>query len=329
MTPIPEAWSGRLDPEEGESPARWHEVVGPVDPDCPTRFTFLGFPVDEGIRRNRGRPGAAQGPEALRRALSNLSLRGEGPFADWGDITFEDDDLEGAQARLAAAVAELIRSGSTPVVLGGGHETAYGTFRGLHSALPPEARVLVVNVDAHFDVREGPRSTSGTSFREIHALALASGRSLVCRMLGISAFSNPRSLLLRAEALGIVHHPDESLQEEDGVRTAEREIETLAAGVDAIHLSLCLDVLAEAVAPGVSAPSPLGVPLHVVERIARVVAGTGKLVAVDVAELCPPLDLDGRTARAAAHLIGCLVRAGGLAGQTGSSRSPSPRRGVG
>jgi formiminoglutamase len=319
MEPL-SAWTGRMDPEEGGAPARWHEVVRRVDLANPARFTFVGFPVDEGVRRNLGRPGAGQGPEALRRALSNLSLRGEGALADWGDVDLEGDHLEGAQARLGEAVATLIRGGSTPVVLGGGHETAFGTFLGVHAATPPGDRILVVNVDAHFDVRlgderggdagEGGASTSGTSFRQIHELARAEGRPLQCRMLGISAFSNPESLLLRAHALGIVHHLDEALHEDAGVRAVERELEALSDEVDAIHLSLCLDVLPEAVAPGVSAPSPLGVPLRSVERILDAVSRTGKLRAFDVAELSPPLDRGGQTARAAARLIGRLVRAG-------------------
>lgn len=309
MEPTPD-WTGRIDPEEGRAPARWHEVARQPDPANPTPFTFVGFPVEEGVRRNHGRPGAARGPEALRRALSNLSLRGEGPFADCGDVEIEGDDLEGAQGRLGKAVARLIRAGSTPVVLGGGHETAFGTFCGVHEAIPQGDRILVVNVDAHFDVREGPRSTSGTSFRQIHELARAEGRPLQCRMFGISAFANPESLLLRAHALGIVHHLDEALHEDAGVRAVERELEALADEVEAIHLSLCLDVLPEAVAPGVSAPSPLGVPLRMVERILDAVVRTGKLKAFDVAELSPPLDPEGQTARAAARLIGRLVRGG-------------------
>ena len=76
---------------------------------------------------------------------------------------------------------------------------------------------------------------------------------------------------------------------------------------DDVYLTIDLDVLPAATAPGVSAPAALGVPLSVVEAMVQRVRSSGKLRAADIAEYNPSLDQDKRTARAAARLAtGCF-----------------------
>jgi formiminoglutamase len=75
-----------------------------------------------------------------------------------------------------------------------------------------------------------------------------------------------------------------------------------------VYLTVCLDVLPGAQAPGVSAPAPLGVPLAQVERLIDQVLASGRLVAADIAELNPALDRDGLTARVAARLAARIAR---------------------
>ena len=80
-----------------------------------------------------------------------------------------------------------------------------------------------------------------------------------------------------------------------------------------MYLTVCLDVLPAATAPGVSAPGVLGVPLAHVERLIYLVAGSGRLIAADIAELNPQADRDATTARVAARLVARIVRgAGGI-----------------
>jgi len=93
--------------------------------------------------------------------------------------------------------------------------------------------------------------------------------------------------------------------------------------VDVIYLTLCLDVLPQAVAPGVSAPNPRGVNLEVLEALLDLVMASGKVRVVDVAELCPPLDPDQATARVAARLIHRMVSAQAQWGDTGWQKAVS------
>lgn len=160
-----EGWHGRGDSIDDREAFRWHQIVCALDYSSPRGVAIVGFACDEGIRRNGGRVGAADGPSALRRALSNLPARAAIPLYDAGDVTCVDGDLEGAQERFAQRITVLLDDGHFPIGLGGGHEIGYASYLGLaRSRLAEGKRVAIVNLDAHFDLREGPVASSGTPF---------------------------------------------------------------------------------------------------------------------------------------------------------------------
>jgi formiminoglutamase len=305
-------WRGREDTEEAGDARRWHHVMRPFDADINDGAVLIGFPCDEGVRRNGGRAGAAGGPAALRAALSNLPYLDEPPLADAGDACDASDSLEAAQTRLGETVARVLKQGALPLALGGGHEIAWGTFQGI-AAARARARLLIVNLDAHFDLREAKQPNSGTPFRQIHDWCSAGSRPFDYRVLGISRYANTRALFDRAKAFGVRYWLDEALQAEPALASAEAALSAELANVDAVYLTVCLDVLPAAIAPGVSAPGVLGVPLSHVERLVDLVAGCGKLVAADIAEFNPQYDRDGITARVAARLVARIVRGAGRA----------------
>jgi formiminoglutamase len=108
--------------------------------------------------------------------------------------------------------------------------------------------------------------------------------------------------------MGVRYWLDDSLQDANGLRDAQQALATDLARSEAVYLTVCLDVLPGAQAPGVSAPAPLGVPLAQVERLIDQVLASGRLVAADIAELNPALDRDGLTARVAARLAARIAR---------------------
>ena len=65
-------WQGRKDPEENGVSTRWHQHVQPFGPASTGGVALMGFAVDEGVRRNAGRVGAADGPRALRGSVCRL-----------------------------------------------------------------------------------------------------------------------------------------------------------------------------------------------------------------------------------------------------------------
>lgn len=305
-------WQGRVDHEEPGDSTRWHQRVQPFDAASRGGVALIGFAVDEGVRRNGGRPGAAQGPNALRGALANMPVLGEPALWDAGDVSCPeaatDDALERAQDALAQRIGSVMAQGCQPLVLGGGHEVAWGTFQGLVRARTDLKNLLIVNLDAHFDLRQASRGNSGTPFRQIADWCAANGRRFNYHVLGISRFANTRALFDRATALGVAHELDEALQAPDQMARAQARLAEALQACDGVYLTVCLDVLPVALAPGVSAPSTLGLPMPHVEAFIDQVLASGRLVASDIAELNPAFDPAGVTARVAARIAARMAR---------------------
>jgi len=309
-------WSGRVDLPEGPATRRWHQWVREPVAGAAPGVAVLGLASDEGVRRNGGRTGAAEGPAALRAMLSNLPLLDDTPLYDAGTVDVVDGDLEGAQQRYAEILATLLDAGHLPVGLGGGHEIAFATYQGLVRHLGKRRpRVAIVNIDAHFDLRRQDRASSGTPFLQAIEHAAALGLPLDYCVYGISASANTRMLFDTADGLGVhyVHDDELGLLE---LPTRIAELQARLAKADVIYQTICLDALPHAMAPGVSAPSARGVPLEVVEPLLDAVAATGKVKVLDVAELSPPHDRDKVTARVAARLVHRMTRAVGRAART-------------
>ncbi|HET9554192.1 MAG TPA: formimidoylglutamase, partial [Anaeromyxobacteraceae bacterium] len=293
----PTRWTGRRDPEEGPRAVRWHDRIRPLEEGGPAGVALLGFACDVGVARNQGRVGAAEGPLALRRALANVAWHGARPLLDAGDVVPEEDALEEAQAELGAHVARLLGAGHLPVVVGGGHEVAAGSFLGLAAwaaRQEPAPRLGVVNLDAHLDLRAG-RASSGTPFRQIAEGCAARGWPFRYLCVGVDEASNTGALLDTAARLGARWRRDRDATPAR-LDEARAELAAFLATVDAVQLSVDLDALPAAVAPGVSAPAARGLALEVVEALVDVVLAAGKLSLFEVAELAPRLDPDGRTA---------------------------------
>lgn len=307
-------WQGRTDPESDSE--RWHQRIRPLDtaPGC----ALLGFASDAGVARNRGRPGAAEGPSAIRRALAPLAWHRRGPAYDAGDVRCEGDALEDAQRRLGERVATLLDAGHLPLVMGGGHEVAFGSWQGLarHLETPGDTlsnrapTVGIVNLDAHFDLRDPQHGhSSGTPFAQIAADCRQRGWPFRYACLGVSRASNTRALFARAEALGVLTREDRDITSAS-LPAILRDLQRFMAHCDRVYLTVDLDVLPAAEAPGVSAPAARGVPLAMLEPLVEAVRDSGKLALADIAELNPTHDIDGRTAKVAARLVHTLTLKG-------------------
>jgi len=319
-TAEPSLWQGRIDDPSDSTAFRWHQTVEFLDLTAPFSgnpdkkgFCLLGFASDEGVRRNKGRTGAAEGPEAIRRAMASLPWHGDGfRLYDAGDIVCRNGDLEGAQDALAAAVEEIRKRGLYPIVLGGGHEVAYGHFTGLRRSLSADLageRLGIINFDAHFDIRPATEgATSGTMFAQIALESGQTGQPFDYLCLGIQKSGNTQALFQKADALGVNYIPAEELTY-PGTGASDVTIKQFISRCSHLYVTLCTDVIAAAHAPGVSAPQPLGLEPRLVQAWISEIARSGKTIAFDIAEVCPALDTDARTARLAAQFIFYLTEA--------------------
>lgn len=305
-------WQGRTDPEPDSD--RWHQRIEPLTNNAVQGCALLGFESDAGVARNQGRTGAAEGPNALRRALAPLAWHRTAPAYDAGNVRCVDDGLEAAQQALADRLTSLLTAGHLPIVLGGGHEVAYASWLGLAQSFMPKGsdskttppRVGIINLDAHFDLRDPAHiRSSGTPFAQIADKCQGWGWSFRYACLGVSRAANTRALFTRAAALGTLVREDREI---DALRldSIVRDVQRFIAKCDHLYLTIDLDVLPAAEAPGVSAPAARGVSLALIEPLIETVRDSGKLRLADLAELNPSLDIDSRTARAAARLVHLL-----------------------
>lgn len=306
-------WQGRTDPEPDSG--RWHQRIEPLTSNAAPGCALLGFESDAGVARNQGRTGAAEGPNALRRALAPLAWHRTEPAYDAGNVRCVDDGLEAAQQTLADRLTSLLTAGHLPIVLGGGHEVAYASWLGLAQSFMPKGsdsktappRIGIINLDAHFDLRDPAHiRSSGTPFAQIADKCQEWDWSFRYACLGVSRAANTRALFTRAAALGTLVREDREI---DALRldSIVRDVQRFIAKCDHIYLTIDLDVLPAAEAPGVSAPAARGVSLALIEPLVEAVRDSGKLRLADLAELNPSLDIDSRTARVAARLVHLLT----------------------
>lgn len=309
-------WRGRVDEPISPLTTRWHQIVT-FPPNHDLRaftdkeqrgFAFVGFASDTGIVRNLGRAGSKQGPEVLRQALSNLPVHSSSlRLLDCGDVVCLGDNLEEAQKNLGDVVAKILAAGLTPIVLGGGHEVAFGHYLGLKQELKKfknkKPRLGIINFDAHFDMRPiSNGSTSGTPFLQIAEDMQASGLPFSYLCLGIQKSTNTAQLFETAKKwrANFILAEDVHLA---NFKKLSATLKSFLSRHDKIYLTFCLDVLAAPFAPGVSSPSPAGILPDVALALVKLIAESGKILNFDVAELSPPFDQDGRTAKMAAKVV--------------------------
>jgi formiminoglutamase len=298
-----EAASRPDDPPLGAAIEHWHGDEIAIRPGRPV---MIGFPQDEGVKRNGGRPGAAEAPNQIRSWLTRLSpwdaeTGTELPSPlDLGNVG-RGMSLEAAQSALGQVVAAVLCRQAIPIVLGGGHETAYGHYLGYVAC---GRRVGVINIDAHLDVRPVPAQggTSGTPFRQMiqHPTQPLPGNHYTC--LGVQPHATSRALAEYALARGV--NIRYCSQVKDCLKQSVTEaVQRLGQAAGSVFLSIDADAARTGDVPGVSAPNALGLSGDTIIESVRSIVALPMLSSLDVVEINPDLDRDGQSARWGAILI--------------------------
>lgn len=279
---------------------------------------LLGEPFDRAVV---GRPGAEKGPAALRAALTRSKTHhfATGPvgtdfrIGDLGDLTglgrlhqeTADTPVSRVHRHLRETTQELHEHDALPVFFGGDNSLTVPNV----APLVEQGSVGVVTLDAHLDVREVREdATSGTPYRQLFEAGLDGYACLGARHFETATvygdYVDERGgEVVTAEAVG-----------EDPLAAADHALDTLGP-VEQVYVSLDLDVLDAAAAPGVSAPTPGGLTTRELFVVLRRLAGDPRLSGFEVVECAPPLDRDGLTAtagaRAVAHFLAGYAENGG------------------
>ena len=295
-------WQGRFD---GEDPL-YHRIFQRVSLETdytsisPNDFVLHGFAVDEGVKRNKGRVGAKEAPDIIRKNMSNFPVvNPEFSLKDFGNINCDDGNLDKSQNELAEKVTEVLKRGGKSFVLAGGHEVTYAHYSGIRKAFPNEI-IGIINIDAHFDNREPEESvgpSSGTGFWQI-----VQEGPINSLHIGIQRNSNTLKLFDTAHQYGMKYILAEELFFEN-LPAVYQKIDEVTASCEVLYLTICMDVFNASIAPGVSAAAYNGIFadsafMHYFKHILK----SEKLLAFDIAEVNPVFDLNERTARLAASL---------------------------
>jgi formiminoglutamase len=303
-------WSGRKDREDSDSGSRVHQIIKGVDqrPD----FSLLGFCCDIGVTNNQGRAGAIAGPNSVRSALANHAWHLDKVLSDSGNITDIQVLAEG-QNHYAKQMAKSLQQGAFVLGIGGGHEIALASYLGLEKYLEnaPKTRIGIINFDAHFDLRNPkPLASSGTPFRQIAEFCEEGNRDFNYACIGVAEVANTPSLFTYAKQHQVKYLVDTECRFESICST----LLPMLKEIDYLYVTICLDAFPAYIAPGVSAPSSLGInPAVVIETLHWLAQCQSELQfkwqIADVAEMNPNYDIDNRTAKLAARLISEIFKA--------------------
>jgi len=261
---------------------------------CPV--VILGCPQDEGVARNGGRVGAKAAPTEIRRALYRLpSPSNPIRLFDLGDLVLRPtlEETHDAQTEL---VRQLLKEGKTVLSLGGGNDVAYPDCKAVALEF---GRVGAFNIDAHLDVRADARANSGTPYRQLLEEKLLAPERF--HEIGIQPLLNSPRYLEYVRERGVSVTPLAEVQTRGVDDVLHGPLS--ATAVQALFWGFDLDSVRAADAPGVSAPSPAGLSAEQICRIGAIAGGDSRTRLIEISEVNPTYDVDGRTAKLAALIL--------------------------
>jgi agmatinase len=265
---------------------------------------LIGAPFDGGVSF---RPGARFGPSSIRQASRHLRpaynpMQDVSPYrvlqaVDAGDVPCNPFDIDAALQQIDDGVGDLLASGARPVMLGGDHTIALG---GLRAVARTHGPVALIHFDAHLDTWNsyfGADRTHGTIFRRAHEEGLLIQDA--CTHIGIRGPLYAAEDLTDDAAFGF-----EIIRAEDLDRIGIEEIVDRVrrrTGDAPVYLSIDIDVLDPAFAPGTGTPEMGGLTSRELLALVRALPRE-QLVAADLVEVSPVYDHAEITSLAAATL---------------------------
>ena len=293
--PNAELFFSRNDPND----PRLGEVVGREEKDyAASDIVILGCPQDEGVRRNNGRVGAAEAPNAIREQfyrLTTFNLKKK--VFDLGNVRI-GASLEDTHDTMTAVVKQVIQDGKRMIVLGGGNDISYADGRAMAEVFGPEWWIAV-NIDSHLDVRIAEQRNSGTPYRQLLEEKLLLPTYFY--EVGFQThFCSPvyyeyiRSLGVHRISLELLRSRAEA-----DIELKEMIREKFIGHSASLNtfFGFDMDAVRSADAPGTSAPSPLGLRNGEFIQLVKYAASLANTKIIEFTEVNPRFDIDNRTTK--------------------------------
>jgi len=277
---------------------------------------IVGAPMDDLVTY---RPGTRFGPREIRIAsddgtpeLWNMEL-GVDPFAelsivDHGDAQVKPGDAYASHRAIREAVSRVLDAGAVPVVLGGDHSIAYPDIAAVAERYAAGS-LAVVQFDTHADIAtdlHGLKWSHGTPFRHLVDDGVIPGERLI--QVGLRGYWPFPEEFSWARSKGVRWHRTSEIVER-GIDAVMENVLAEIADAEHLFLSVDIDVLDPAYAPGTGTPEPGGLTSRELLRAVRRLTLERGLAGMDVVEVSPPYDHASITAMAA-HRVVCEALSG-------------------
>lgn len=254
---------------------------------------IIGVPDESGS--HAGRKGAQLGPYYIRDISTSLDVYGPNRIAQSlsGEIKTKIHDLGDIRKEDVVKTIQLIRGkNKIPVTLGGDHSITTDVISGFSEDL----EISLIYFDAHPDIISSERHYFGSvifDLSQFQNIDIKASVEIGIRDPEIEELINIRKIGLKTFTTYDVV--------DMGLKNLLKEIHRIAS--NNIYLSIDMDVLDPAFAPGVGSPSPGGISAVELMYLVKNIASWGRIIGVDIMETNPKYDIQDRTSHLAANIL--------------------------
>ncbi|ELK49095.1 formimidoylglutamase [Halobacillus sp. BAB-2008] len=257
---------------------------------------------------------ASEAPAAIRKAFRSLTTyaSGKGDYAgtilDFGDVLMHPTDIDENIARLKESIRDMLKQEACHryIILGGDHGISYPSIAAFQEKY---GTIGVLQWDAHHDLRnlEDGGRTNGTPFRSLLEAGILKGEHLV--QIGIRDYCNAGAYAEYGEEKGVHVYTMEEVERQGITTILQKEIARLKTVTDAVYLSVDMDVVDQAFAPGCPAAGPGGITSRELISSIAAAAADPSVKAMDLVENDPSKDIRDMTSRLAAYAMMTFLHA--------------------
>jgi formiminoglutamase len=283
------------------------ELLTPYEQGKKGDIVVLGVPLS---KPSISHSGASFAPDAIRKCLNSFTTYnieeetdiGSQKIIDFGDITMHPTSIEECHQRIYQATKEVTQSQSAPltIMLGGDHSITTSTVKAVKET---KGTVGIIQLDAHHDLRntEDGGPTNGTPFRRLIEEGHLKGEHLI--QIGIRNYANAKAYHDYAIENGVTVYTMKDVRQRGISELIQTALTQLESKVDTIYLSVDMDVLDQAYAPGCPAIGPGGMDPDTLAEAVQQAIQNPKVQTMDIVEIDPTLDIRDMTSRIASLLI--------------------------
>lgn len=268
---------------------------------------LIGVPLS---KTSISHSGASFAPETIRKmmnAFTTYSVQHDNDLisssiTDFGDILMHVTNIEESHSRIERSVKTILKSNPVmiPIFLGGDHSITAPIIKAVQQV---KGKNGILQFDAHHDLRNlqngGP--SNGTPFRQLIEHGAIQGKHLY--QIGIRDFSNGKVYSDYAKENDVTVYTMSDVYQRGMAAILKESISKLQKEVDTIYVSLDMDVMDQAYAPGCPAIGPGGMNSQMLMEAISLLSKEPSVCGMDIVEIDPTLDFRDMTSRLAAYSV--------------------------